>query len=48
MGFDSADEADAAIAKGDINIEEYQKLKKEQDAIDAILNAKPIIPSGHL
>jgi hypothetical protein len=46
MGFDSADEADAAIARDDINIEEYQKLKKEQDAIDAILSTQPITPIG--
>ena len=46
MGFDSVDEADAAIARDDINIEEYQKLKKEQDAIDAILSTQPITPIG--
>jgi hypothetical protein len=46
MGFDSADEADAAIARDDIDINEYQKLKKEQDAIDAILSTQPITPSG--
>ncbi len=38
MGFDSADEADAAIAKGDINIEEYQNSEGGQK-IDNLLNS---------
>ncbi len=37
MGYDSIDEANSAFARDEINISEYQKLKKEQNDIDKVL-----------